>query len=112
MIEACLARALPVFFARGAGHRNDLRAAQHRIVAQPARELEAIHSRQRQIQENHVRPQTPRRVEAGDAVIGGVDVVSELLAQSAERVRGIDVVVDDQDAEWVRLLNSGYGSAS
>jgi hypothetical protein len=112
MVDARLSRALPLFLAGGAGHRNDLRVAQHWVVAQPARDLEAIHSRQRQIQENHVRPETPRRVEARDPVVGEIDLVSEVLAKGAERVRGIDVVIDDQDAESARLANSCYGSTS
>ena len=66
--------------------------------AQAPRDFIAVESRHADVEEDHLGPELARDVERPHAVVRHARLVPERLQQQLERRRGIDVVVDHQDA--------------
>lgn len=79
--------------------RHEAQAAELRIGAEDPRDLVAIHLGKGDIAYHHVRPRRSRSLDAGGAVEGDEDLVSPEGEPVTQHVRGVDIVLDDQDAQ-------------
>jgi hypothetical protein len=73
-----------------------------RFVAQLAADLEAIETRQVEIEHDRVEFVHHRQVQPGDAVCGEVHGVPAFLEKVAEVGGDVLVIFDDEDAHWDR----------
>src|SRR5256714_2650953 len=97
LVELGVARAPAVFLTAVAAH-GDQQGVLVARGAQPFRDLEAVHARHPQVDEDDLRVECFRALESYWARMRDGDFVSLEAQQSRERSRGIDVVVHDQYA--------------
>src|SRR5687768_15043971 len=87
-----------VIFLRVAGHRDEARGVEAGLAFQLAAHVEAVDSRQAEIEEHHLGTEAPRDVERRIAVDGQLDLVALLAQDEGEAVQRIEMVFDHQDA--------------
>src|SRR5688500_14214305 len=80
------------------GEGDDEHRAAPRLGPYSARDLVAVQLRQADVEQHHFRPQGPRELQRRRASVRRVGLVALELEQARERIGGVAVVVDDEDA--------------
>jgi len=92
-------RRLPEIFGHGvAGQGHQEGAPERRVRAKRPRHVVAVHPGQADVTQDDVRPEAAGLGDPLGPVVGDRDVLVLKLEQLAQRVRGVVVVLDDEDA--------------
>src|SRR5688500_7125109 len=94
--------AAPVFLTAVAADGNQAHLAELRLPANLRRELVAIHARQSDVAEHHVRYHRQRRVERRCAVMRLEHLVTLGLNQERHQTRRARIILDDEHAQLTR----------
>lgn len=98
VVEACRLRAPPILVPAVAGHGNQQDLLQPRELAQPPRDLVAVHARQPDIQENDLGAEFHGQGQSLRTILSDTYVVPGAGQEQSRRLGGIRIVVDNKDA--------------
>src|SRR3954470_3227821 len=97
MVEPRGARAGAIVLLTVTGDRAEPQGVAAADLAELARELESVHHRQPEIEQTDVERALAEALQGRDAVVRHLDVVSDGAERLREHLRGVRVVVDDED---------------
>src|SRR5205085_4597130 len=101
-IESRLERASPVGIAAVASDSDEMRCDSFRTLTERTGDRVAIHSRQTDVAQYDVRTFGFRSADAGGPAVRHRHLISVVLKQRFQDLRGVDIVLDDQYAERAR----------
>ena len=99
-VESCLACFPAIFVLSPSRDRGDMHVIELRTPSQSPRDGIAVHHRQADIQEDHVRCELRRDRNRGAAVMRDPGHVAQIRHRHVEHLGGIQIVLDDQDAKF------------
>lgn len=94
LIAACFDGALTVAFAHAAGDDQDARMLNPMLLPQLATQNRPVHIGQSQVQDHHVGPKPPRRIESGVRGEGIFSAMAHVFQQHGEHLHVVQVVVN------------------
>src|SRR5439155_20154216 len=97
LIEPRLERALPIRIAAVAGHRDEMRGHRLRILAKRIRDGVAVHAGESDVAQHDVGTFRLRRRDTRGTAVRDEDLISVILQERFQKVRGVDVVFDDEN---------------
>jgi len=99
--------ALAILWLTVAGDRDETGLTQLRQQSQSAGDLIAIHLREPDIEQNHLRSEGYGVTQCVGWGIGLLDGVTLEREECGERIGGVAVIVDDEDARGTRSRRAG-----
>src|SRR5439155_1501447 len=99
MVEARVERAALVLVPPVPRQRHEHHVVEAVLRAEPPRELVSVHAREAEVREDEVGPVARRGVERRETVEGGLHRITPQPEHDREALRGVLVVLDDEDAE-------------
>ena len=94
LIAACFDGALTVAFTHAAGDDQDARMLHPMLLPQLATQNRPVHIGQSQVQDHHVGPKPPRRIESGVRGEGIFSAMAHVFQQHGEHLHVVQVVVN------------------
>ena len=104
VIETRLLRPAPVFILAPTGDSHEHDAALRIALSDLASDVVAAQLGQADVHQYDVGPMRVDGVDSRDAVVRRVDVMARNTKHFGQRIRSVDIVVDDQDAKAARSI--------
>jgi hypothetical protein len=118
-VEARFSRSIPIFFLPPARQRDQDQIPSPRLFPDSSTRFVAVHSGQADVEQHDIGMESLGGFDRFESIVCLVGLVTAELQQHGERVRAVQAVVDDQDAQGPCLRRlataggeSGFGTSN